>query len=167
MISASKTTFSLINLKILRPKITIILRICLRSFVNLHPVVPFYDIKGDGKMLSILTPRLLLFALFTHPNVTSYSIPTTSKKYNMLSQISQPKKKFFNGWKFWQNSSQRFETHLKRTKPFFSPRRILWPLYESNWRNIGQISSKTFLVLLAFVWIENVRTFVMCEFRSK
>jgi hypothetical protein len=72
MISASKTTFSLNNLKILRPKVTIILRICLRSFVNLHPVVPFYDIKGDGKMLSILTPRLLLFALFTHEKTFSF-----------------------------------------------------------------------------------------------
>jgi len=40
MISASKTTFSLNNLNILRPKITKkIVQICLISFVNFQPVV--------------------------------------------------------------------------------------------------------------------------------
>jgi len=38
MISASKTTFSLYNLKISRPRVTKILQICLRSFVNFDPV---------------------------------------------------------------------------------------------------------------------------------
>jgi len=37
MISASKSTLSLNNLKILRPKVTKILQICLRSFVNPDP----------------------------------------------------------------------------------------------------------------------------------
>jgi hypothetical protein len=41
MIFASKTTFSLNNLKILRPKVTKILQICLRSFVNFHPDIIF------------------------------------------------------------------------------------------------------------------------------
>jgi len=38
MISASKITLSLNNLKILRPKVTKILGICVRRFVNPHPV---------------------------------------------------------------------------------------------------------------------------------
>jgi len=37
MISASKSTFSLNNLKILRPKVTKILQICVRGFVNFDP----------------------------------------------------------------------------------------------------------------------------------
>jgi len=37
MISASKSTLSLNNIKILRPKVTKILQIWLRSFVNFHP----------------------------------------------------------------------------------------------------------------------------------
>jgi len=36
MISASKSTLSLDDLKILRPKVTKILQICVRSFVNPH-----------------------------------------------------------------------------------------------------------------------------------
>jgi len=37
MIFASKSTLSINTFKILRPKVTKILRICLTSFVNFHP----------------------------------------------------------------------------------------------------------------------------------
>jgi hypothetical protein len=45
MISASKSTLSLNNLKILRPKVTKILQIRLRSFVKNHPVYFLNQIK--------------------------------------------------------------------------------------------------------------------------
>ncbi len=41
MISASKSTLSLNNVKILKHKVTKILQICLRSFVNPHPESKF------------------------------------------------------------------------------------------------------------------------------
>jgi len=44
MISASKNTFTLNNLKILRPKVKKILQICLRSFVNPHP----HEVQMNG-----------------------------------------------------------------------------------------------------------------------
>jgi len=41
MISASKSTLSRNNIKILMPKVTKILQICLRRVVNFHPVTYF------------------------------------------------------------------------------------------------------------------------------
>jgi hypothetical protein len=46
-LAASKITLNLSNLKILRPKVTKILRICVRSFANPHPVP--YVIKSNFK----------------------------------------------------------------------------------------------------------------------
>ncbi len=45
MISASKTSLSLTNLKIIRPKVTKKLQICIVSFVNPHPdpLLPYQE----------------------------------------------------------------------------------------------------------------------------
>jgi len=49
MISASKSTLSLNNLKILWYKVTKILQICLRSFVNPHPdSITFSELAGKS-----------------------------------------------------------------------------------------------------------------------
>jgi len=49
MISASKSNLNLNNLKILRPKVTKILQIYLRSFVNSHPGI-YCDTKISKEM---------------------------------------------------------------------------------------------------------------------
>ncbi len=61
MISDLKTTFSLNNLKILRPKLQKILQICLRSFVNFHPETEVAEKNiSKAKKTVCITPSTVL-----------------------------------------------------------------------------------------------------------
>jgi len=68
MISASKSTLSLNNLKILWYKVTKILQICLRSFVNPHPdSITFSELAG--KSLELGAKWAPIFLLDWTPSV--------------------------------------------------------------------------------------------------
>jgi hypothetical protein len=78
MISTSKSTLSLNNLKILRPKFTKILWICLRCFVNPHSV--FLTIKQRSrcsKNIKQLSSIGLEFQLFFTPCLNFINILCT------------------------------------------------------------------------------------------